>query len=222
MTTHKTTGLALLLAIPAALGAASNAAAASFFTDEATFLAAAGGGLATESFETATEAGTTVTFPGGTFSCAGTSFCPSFFGVSTFTALDGLQSVYFATPDTATFAFDAPITAFGISIGGAGDVAPITLTLTTSGGASAPVLSDHSSLASLFEEGDVRFGGVIDPLGFTSVTFSGSNSGDGIFFDRMYTGTGTAVIPLPGALPLALGAFAMMAGLGLQRRRHAV
>lgn len=204
------------------LGASAQAATVSFFT-EASFLTAAGGGLAFESFETATTPTTTsVAFTGGTFSCAGGSFCPGFFGISTFTAVTGVQSVRFASPDTATFTFGSAITAFGIHIGGAGDVAPITLTALLSNGDSATALSAYSDPDSGFTGNDKYFG-VISDTAFTSITFSPSNSGDGIFFDSMSYGTAATAVPEPGTMVLtALGLAGLLGSLGSRRRASTV
>jgi len=178
------------------------------FNTDATFLAAAGGGLTSEGFESAVPGTpTSITFPGGTFSCTGSTYCPGFFGISTMFHDTGSQSVYFATPDTATFTFGSPINAFGVAIGGAGDVAPITLTAGLSNGNAAPVLTNYTGPFTVFDTNRQYFG-IIDTLPFTSLTFSGSNSGDGIFFDTMSFGTagtatdGLAPVPEPGTLLL--------------------
>jgi PEP-CTERM motif-containing protein len=195
-----------LVAILFVLGMPAQALPAAVFNTDASFLAAAGGGLTSEGFETAVlGTPTSVTFPGGTFSCSGISFCPGFFGVSTSFHDAGNQSVFFATPDTATFTFGSSINAFGVAIGGAGDVAPITLTASLSNGDTAPVLTNHTGPFTVFESGDRQFFGVIDTAPFTSLTFTGSNSGDGIFFDTMSFGTAGAApapVPEPGTLLL--------------------
>jgi hypothetical protein len=171
------------------------------FNTDAAFLAAAGAGLSFEGFESALAGGTSVSFAGGTFECAGTAWCPGFFGVSTAFADTGANSVYFSTPDTATFTFSAPITAFGIAIGGAGDVAPINLNAQLSNGSAVPVVTNYSGSFNVFGANRLYFG-LIDSAPFTSITFSGSNSGDGIFFDSMNIRAAVAVVPEPASLVL--------------------
>ena len=109
---------------------AGTAFGATAYTDEATFLTAAGGGLAFESFESGLAVGSTsVSFPGGTFTCSPSIYCPGFFGVRGIPT-HGFNSVFFATPSTATFTFASPITAFGIDMIGAGTVGATDVTAT--------------------------------------------------------------------------------------------
>jgi len=188
-----------------------------FYTD-AEFDAATGA-LAFESFETASEASATeIEFPDGTFSCSGSTYCPGFFGIWAGFADDGTQSVYFASPDSATFTFASAITAFGIVIGGAGDVANITLTALLSNGDSAIALDDYSGTFDVFG-GNRQFFGLISDTPFTSITFTPSNSGDGIFFDAMRYGTSAVDVPEPGTL--ALLGFGLL-GLGFARKRKSL
>lgn len=195
----------------------ANAAVTTYNTD-AGFLGAAGGGLTFESFETATaSSSTSVAFTGGSFGCAGSSFCPGFFGLSTLAADHGVRSVFYASPDSATFTFDSAITAFGIAIGGAGDVASITLTALLSNGDSAVALDDYSGPFTVFGTNRQYFG-VISDTAFTSITFTASNSGDGIFFDSLSFGTAATDVPEPASLALAGLA---LAGLWASRKRKA-
>lgn len=211
----------VLSAVAAALFALSMGSAAkaavSLYTNEGLFQAAAGA-LTFESFETASlNTATSVGFPGGTFSCSGSTWCPGFFGISTLTALDGTQSVFFATPDSATFTFNSPISAFGIWIDGFGDVGTTTMTVTTSGGALFnPFSSFNGSPIGNFANG--LFVGIVDTTGtFSSVTFSATQPNDGVFFDRLQYSAGTAV-PEPLAWQLMIAAFGTL-GLAMRRRR---
>jgi len=207
-----------LILVAGALAIPATAASVTYTTD-ASFAAAAGGGLTSEGFETAVAGGTTVTFPGGTFSCTGSSFCPSFFGVSTQFHDTGSQSIFFATPDTATFTFGSAITAFGIAIGGAGDVAPITLGAHLSNGDNVNALTNYTGTFDVFG-GNRQYFGVISTIPFTSITFTGSNSGDGIFFDTMKYGTAQSSVPEPGSIGLlATGLAGLIIGARRMRSR---
>jgi hypothetical protein len=189
-------GTMMLLAL---ITISAQAGTTSVYTTDASFLAAAGGGLTFESFETATNASPTlVNFPGGTFGCVGTSFCPGFFGISTIFADTGVQSVFFASPDQAVFTFNSPINAFGIAIGGAGDVSPNTTVATLSNGDSAYALLNWTGPFVVFGANRAYFG-IIDSVPFTSVTFTPNNSGDGIFFDSMSYGLASTT-PEPGTM----------------------
>lgn len=211
--------LGLLTASVALAGMTTVHAVPVTYSTDASFLAAAGGGLTFESFESATQSGTTVTFSGGTFSCSGSSYCPGFFGVTGSFADTGAQSVFFASPDSATFTFGSAITAFGLAIGGAGDVAALTLTALLSNGSSVTAVGpNHTGPFTVFQAGDRLYFGVIDLAGFSSITFTPNSRGDGIFFDSLSYGTAGTSVPEPGTLALlGLG----LAGLGLSRRRKA-
>ncbi len=219
--------LKYLVAASAVIVAGQVQAAVSTYSNEAAFGAAAPAGATFESFETAVAGTTSVSFTGGTFSCSGSAYCPGFFGINTDLANTGSQSVFFASPDSATFTFDTPINAFGIMIGGAGDVAPITLDALLSNGDSAAALTDYSGSFWVFNTNagggasdgpNQQYFGVIDTTPFTSVTFKPSNIDDGIFFDSMTYGASGTPIPEPATLTLlglALG------GLGFMSRKKA-
>jgi len=190
------------------------------YTTDASFLTAAGGGVTSQSFETAVlGTPTTVNFSGGTFSCTGSTYCPGFFGISTLFADTGSQSVFFATPDTATFTFSSPISAFGVAIGGAGDVAPITLVASLSNGDTANALTNYTGAFDVFIT-NRQFFGIIDTTSFTSIAFTGNNSGDGIFLDTMYYGNVTTAVPEPASALLLSAGFAIL-GLRWRRKSHA-
>jgi len=205
-------GIGLFIALTSL---ASWAGTTTVYTTDASFLTAAGGGLTFESFETASlTTSTLVTWPGGTFYCTGTTFCPGFFGISTF-ADTGSQSVFYASPDSATFTFNSPINAFGIAIGGAGDVASITLVANLSNGDSVNALTNYTGSFDVFGANRQYFG-VIDTVPFSSVTFVPSNFGDGIFFDSMSYGNAGST-PEPGSIAL-LGS-GVLGVAGVLRRR---
>ncbi len=205
-----------LAAVIASAFAVNASAAVVTYSTDAAFLGAAGGGLTFESFETASlSTSTSVGFSGGSFGCSGSTYCPGFFGIWNGFADTGVQSVYFASPDQATFNFASAITSFGIAIGGAGDVASITLNALLSSGDSAVALNNYSGSFDVFGPNRQYFG-LISDTPFTSITFSPSNSGDGIFFDSMSYGRGTTV-PEPATIAiLGLG----LAGLAALRRRR--
>ncbi len=195
------------------LGALTGAAgAATIYTNEAAFLAAAGGGLSFESFENPISVGpTVVTFAGGSFSCSPSVWCPGFFGVRTGFADDGVQTVYFATPSSATFTFDSPITVFGVDMIGPGTAGATDITINWVNG-SSQIYTGITGASNT-----VWFSGVIDSTPFSSVTFSGTAADDGIDFDRLQFKSSSAV-PEPMSLVLVSTG---LAALGLIRRKRA-
>lgn len=198
---------ATLLAI-----AACAAHATTVYTNEAGFLAAAGGALPFESFETVqSSTDTQVDFNGVSFRCAGTAFCPGFFGTTDAIVRDGAQAVFFASPDTATFTFAHAVDAFGIWIGGAGDVGPINLAATLDNGATATVLTNYSA-----PDGTFQYFGIVADTPFTALTFTPDNDADGIYFDALsYRPAAVNAVPEPASV-LLLG----IAGAGLLAARR--
>lgn len=200
-----------------------------------------------EDFEGATLDGSTITFGGGTASCVGTAYCPpapstgfTFFGLAApddDAALSGLNAPYIASPDAILFSFTSPLTAFGIFIGGAGDLTSGTTTLTASlgNGEMFDIVTDYARRQDdTFPTftGNTLFFGVTSEAAFTTVSITGSLFGDGLSFDNLYfraaggPGNGGGgggdpdpeVIPLPASGLLLLGGLAGVAALRRRRR----
>ena len=207
----------LVIALAAAAFAATGAQAATTYTNEAAFLAAAGGGLAFQSFETPTTVGgISVVFPDVTFSCSASQYCPGFFGVRQINATDGRQTVYFATPSSATFTFASAITQFGIDVIDLGTAGNTSLTVNYVNGSSTPYVN--------FSGGGVAFVGIIDTIPFLSVTFSATANNDGIDFDRLQyrTAAVTPGVPEPATWVLMLGGFGLVGAAYRRRDAHRV
>jgi hypothetical protein len=201
------------LAAAAAFAVAScSAQATAVYTDETAFLAAAGGSLSSESFETIqSSTATRYDFADVSFACAGTSHCPGFFGSSGAFSYDGWRSVYFSSPDTSTFTFAHAVNAFGIWIGDAGSTGAITLNVALNNGGSAAALTDFTG-----DSLNWQYFGLIADTPFTSVTFIPSNHNDGIYFDALrYGQADVRAVPEPGSC-LLLG----IAGAGLLAARR--
>jgi hypothetical protein len=186
------------------------------YTNQASFNAAATGvPLTSQSFEDAVATSpTAVDFGNVSVNCSGSSYCPGFFGRSSALVTDGNFSVFFASPDTATFTFDSAINAFGIDVIGLGDVGSTNFFLNVGSGPLA--LQQNYSAA----ESTVTFAGVTSTTAFTSVTFSGSRVGDGIFFDRLRFGTSAIpAVPEPATWAMMFVGFGMMGASMRYRRR---
>lgn len=163
------------------LTASCAAQATTTYTDEAAFAGAAGGSLAFEGFETVASSGIRqYNFTDVSFACTGSAYCPGFFGVSGALASDGVQSVYFASPDSSTFTFSQGIKAFGIWIGDAGTAGAVTLTASLGNGDTVTALSNYSAPANNWQ-----YFGIVSDAAFTSITFTPSNANDGIYFDSL-------------------------------------
>lgn len=188
-------------------------AAPTYYTNEAAFSAAVSGagiGLSFEGFESGS-----TSFAGGHVSCTGSAYCSGWFGArDIFLATEGTKALTWATPDQAVFNFDSPINAFGVDVLGIGDVAPITLRVATSSGNSFDIFTNYSGS---YGADNRLFAGIVDLSdSFVSVTFSGNNSGDGVWHDRLRFGAGGGVVPEPASLALfGLG----LLGLGFARKK---
>ncbi len=174
----------------------SSAFATTNYSDEATFSEALGDApVILESFESVLDKGTetpSLVFATADVSCDGSSWCSNFFGVSPLMPTDGAMGVYFATPDSITFTFAAPITAFSIDVGGLGTKGATDFSATLSNGTETTFLTGYSG--SSFDQ---LFIGVIDDSEFTSITFHGTIPDDGIYFDRMQTALAEIPAPIP-------------------------
>ena len=192
----------------------STGAMASVYTSDAAFTAAAGATpLMLQSFESAPGGtATSLVFSNVTFKCTGTTYCPGFFGQSTFLQTDGRYSVFFATPDTATFTFSSAITTFGVDVIGLGDIGATTFSVNDGTGPQA-LQTNYSAPAAT-----VTFAGLINSAGFTTVTFSGTQRNDGIFFDRLrFGGSVGPAVPEPVTWALMLVGFGAV-GTAMRRR----
>jgi|CXWL01.1.fsa_nt_gi hypothetical protein len=188
------------------------------YTDETTFLTDVGAApVAVESFESAPtgDSTTSLAFPAADLSCDGSTWCSDFFGVSTLMPTEGSQGVYFATPDSITFTFATPITAFAIDVGDLGTRGATDFSATLSNGNEISFFTEYtgSSFGQLFV-------GVIDDTEFTSITFHGSIADDGIYFDRMQTAMVTLAVPEPETYALLLAGLALL-GVSASRRKKA-
>ena len=204
----------LVLGPALTLFAGSASAAPTAYTSDAAWTAAAPGALTLQSFEVApTGSATSLNFGNVNFNCTGSTYCPGFFGRSTIFATDGAFSVFFATPDTATFIFNSAITAFGVDVIGLGDVG-VTDFFITNGSGSLALQSNYS-----VPGGTVTFAGLIDSAGFTQITFSGTRADDGIYFDRLrFGGTPGGVVPEPATWAMMIIGFGA-AGSMIRRRK---
>lgn len=195
------------------VGAGSVSAAPVTYTSDAAFTAAAGA-LTVQSFEGAPIAtATSLDFGNVTFSCSGSTYCPGFFGHSSLLVSDGIKSVFFATPDTGIFTFSSSITAFGVDVIGLGDVGTTTFFIDNGTG---PLALQTSYSA---PGGTQTFAGIIDAAGFTTVSFTGLQPGDGIFFDRLRFG-GAAVRQVPEPLTLSLFGTGLAGAIAMRRRKN--
>ena len=197
------------------LSAAPAWAAQTLYTTRALFSAAAGPGLAFESFETQRN-GQTVVYPPVSVSETNDSFNlivhtsnnPTFTGATT----NGSHSIWFIDftgNSRATFTFAAPITAFGI------DTAfSQARTATFSGGVSGAL-----SLAA----NSPGFFGAISDTPFTSVVVDLSGSGTNVGFDALAFGIAappSAPVPEPAAWAIMIAGFGLV-GAAMRSRNAA-
>jgi len=197
----------ILLGLVVSLASSSAYAAPVYFTDRASFDAAAGTGLNFESFEADFATADTIVFAGFTVSeTLGINILAqlrNFPGVLDAAITDGTGALSYDDNDDSVgtfFSFVSPITAFGLDITTSPDS---TVTIGGSISDSLVLTADTPS-----------FWGVIDMDGITSISFDASG-GPLVGFDAV--SYGQAVIPAPGAILLG----SIGAGLvGWLRRRR--
>lgn len=187
------------------------------YNDEASFSEALGGtSTVIESFEepsTDTDM-TPLSFPTADIACDGSTWCSDFFGTSPLMPTDGSQGVYFATPDSITFTFSSPITAFAVDIGDLGTRGATDLSVTLSNGNSTTLLTEYTG--SSYSQ---TFIGLIDDVEFTTITFHGTVADDGIYFDRMQTAVVAAPVPEPEASAMVITGLAVLGLFAYRRKR---
>lgn len=179
--------------------------AASFYDDLGLFLAAAGP-TSVEGFESRTVYTTEVTqsFPDFDMTeSGGTNIIGVGPGFPDFAVVNGAIAAAYDDNGSSVLTFDGfagPLTAFG--------------TWVTSTGGGTMTVGGSVSTSFVLTGGQAAFFGVVGS-GITSVSFD-MEGGPNVGFDDVYTG-GSAVVPVPAALPLAATG---LAGLALLRRRR--
>jgi len=179
--------ISLCLALIGGFVATNVGAVPVYFTDRATFDAAAGGGLSFEGFEGSwTDTGGVATFAG--FSVSETGGTNDLFhgneaGGGGFSTTEGSDSLWFDDNGNSIgsfFSFSAPVTAFGVDLS----------IFNFSGGGSATVGISGGSLSDSIVLNDLapKFWGVIDLAGISAVNFDRSGS-NGLGFDAVSYGT---------------------------------
>lgn len=202
------TSAGALLCALAATGSAN--AAQTGYTTRAAFNAAAGSGLAFESFE-AQRNGQTVFYPGVSISETGGSFnlIVHTSNNATFSAAttNGAFSIWYSDNGSsiATFSFAAPVTAFGV------DIASSQSQLAGFGGGVSGALALAANTPGFF--------GVISDAPFSTVTVNVDGSSN-VGFDALTFGLAAAAVPEPAAWTLLVLGFGGV-GASLRRRRPA-
>ena len=182
----------VLLGLVVSLASSSANAAPVYFTDRASFDAAAGGGLNFESFEADFAVADTIVFAGFTVSETGgigaLAQLRDFPGTLDAAITDGTGALSYDDNNGSVgtfFSFVSPITAFSL------DITTMPGSTVTIGGS----VSDSLVLTA----DTPSFWGVIDMDGITSISFDASG-GPLVGFDAV--SFGQAVIPAPGAILL--------------------
>ena len=190
-------------------------AATTTYTDSAAYFAAVGQQTLQDFNRPISNTDTSIRYNNLVVSCSGPSACvPDTFGPTSFVSIDGL-SIYTVSPSFITFTFNSPIKSFGISIAGLGTISSTTFSIANSNGFSSVLYQDYSGTTTSFDT--ALFAGLISDERFTSVTFWGTELGDGVFFDNLYYHQN----PLPPALPLFATGLGVLGLLGWRRKRKA-
>ncbi len=196
-----------------AVFAAMPAAAQTLYTSRATFNAATV--TTTQNFNNGPTASTVTSRSYGalTFSCTTGSYCPGFFGARS-QGNGGSGSVFFGLPDTSTFSFTSPITAFGIDVLDVGTIRGSDFSVIING-TSYLLQDDYTSGAAFF------FGYTGAPI--TSISFTGTAFGDGVDFDDAAYGSlrVAAAVPEPSTWAMMLLGFGAI-GFSIRRRRDEI
>lgn len=181
----------------------SASAALLIYTDRASFLSAAGGGLLFESFEGTPQAGESVPYGALTFvESGGANFIThtAINGYFTAATTHGNHSIWYDDNDdsvsTLTFGFASPVNALGLDI-------------TVNVGGTLAIGGDISANLSLVSNTPSFFGVISTDSFFNSVTFAASE-GPEVGFDAVHFGRASTGVPEGGAtlllLSVALGA----------------
>ena len=204
--------LGILVSAAAIAAAAPAFAGANFYTDKTAFLAAAGT-TSFESFESPISIDPSFAiYSDVTVHCELISPCLS---ASNSNPDDGTQDIAADIEDGITFGFNDPVTSFGIDVIGLGTLGFTSADLTmTTDKASSQLYSNYFNL---FAD-NVVFAGVVDPRGFSVVTFTGTSFdfGDYVEYDSLHIGG--APVPEPAGWALMIGGVAL-AGAALRRQR---
>jgi hypothetical protein len=158
------------------------------YTDEAAFLADAGGVVSMESFENETPNVPSLNF---TFTDFSVTANKSFVIRNDFPTSDGVQSLgvdpYGGYDFEMTMTFNSDINTFGINISDFGDQGANTLTFKNSAGEEFTIAMSPPGLANA---NNIFFGIVNSAMEFNTVIFKAVNVDDYMVFDEVYYGLG--------------------------------